>query len=122
MPSFAGTDLGPFVSMQTEANPHELQINSYPGVNGLEVLTQGSRGGVTHVRGACYGETLSDLAAAEQQFRSLQANATWGTLVDSTGTSWPEVLMVAYAPVGEIEWVPGYGYGREYLMEFLHSY
>lgn len=122
MASFAGYDLGPFVSMQTIANPHDLQINTYPGINGLEVLTQGGRGGTTHAAGACYGETIADLVATEQQFRTLQVNATWGDLVDSAGTTWSEVLLLMFQPVGEIDEVPGYGYGREYRMEFLHAF
>lgn len=120
MPSFNGVDLGPFVKMRTFASRVELQLTAYPGVNGLAALAMGSRGGVSEASGACVGADYAALADVEQQFRTMQANAVLGVLIDSLGTAWPNVLILDFRPVDEVVVVPGYGYGREYHMEFLH--
>src|ERR1700754_450272 len=117
MPSFDSVDMGPFVSMQTSAAPPQLQVNESPGVDGLEVLYQGSRGGTTTAHGACFADDLPGLAATEQQFRTLQVSGIVSDLVDTEGSTWPNVMLVQFRPVGEILFVPGYGWAREYDME-----
>lgn len=117
--SFAGVDLGVAVSMQSAPNPPEAQVNAYPGVNGLEVLNLGTRGGTTTLSGRAFGTTAADLATAEGLLRAL-VNGQVGTLVDTLGVSWPNVRMEECKPEGRIQFDPDLGYTRRYTARFLH--
>lgn len=120
MASFNGTDLGAVVEVVTAAAPHELQITAYPGVNGLAVNALGSRGGTSEANGLCYGENPSDLLSIEGVFRGYVRDATLGTLVDTLDSSWDNVVMVDFTPIGQITFAPGFGWCREFKATFLH--
>lgn len=120
MASFDSNDLGPAVEMRTTALPHALQIITYPGINGTGVNRCGSRGGMTEAIGVNYADTVADLATLENNFRQLQVNATSGTLVDTTGTSWTNVILIEFRPIDTIDFAAGFGYVRSYQMQFYH--
>ena len=121
--SFNAIDMGPAVQVVTMPAPNELQVNAYPGVNGLEVINHGSRGGTSHAEGWCYGADLTSLAAAEQTWRGMVTAGTVATLVDTLGTSWANVRITLFQPQGRV--LPAVflgtgGFVRRYRMEFLH--
>lgn len=118
--SFNGADLGFIFDMTVGAMPPSLQQNVYPGANGIEVLFMGSRGGRTTVQGATVADNAADLAVAEQAIRTLQVSGQPYTLVDTTGTSWTNVIMLTFQPEGRILPTAGGGVARKYSAEFLH--
>ena len=118
MATFNGTELGPVVEIALQSKT-ALQVTSYPGVNGLGVQRLGSRGGQGHAHGLIYADNGSDLAALENDFHGYVANATSADLVDTEGTTWPNVIMTAFTPIGNISYAPGFGWNREYEMTFL---
>jgi hypothetical protein len=119
MASFAGVGLGVAVSMQSARNPLETQINTYPGVNNLEALHLGTRGGTTAATGRLFGTTPADLATAEATLRALCNGAT-GTLIDTFGVSWVSVRMEEFKPEGRVQLDPDLGFTRRYQARFLH--
>lgn len=119
-PSFAGTSLGYAVKMQTFAREVARQINSYPGVNGLEVLNMGSRGGTTNAEGVLYGNTLDEISTLMNQFINYQRDGGAYTLVDSKGTSWSTVILQSFKPASPVMPSWGGGYAQQYTAEFLH--
>lgn len=120
MATFNAIDLGPVVESRTTPAPTALQFFDYPGINGVGVNALGARGGTTEVVGLLAGANLAALAAIEDQFRALQAAATVASLVDTTGRTWPSVLLAEFRPVGPIAFAIGYGWAREYVMTFVH--
>lgn len=120
MPSFNAMDMGPFVRMKTRANRPDLQLTSYPGVNGLAAMATGARGFTTECDFACIGSDAATLATVIGSFMAAQYNYVLGSLVDSLGTSWPNVLLVEFFPTDDVVYVPGYGWGQEFHAEFLH--
>lgn len=120
MASFNGVDLG-ICYIQTEANPSERQVNAYPGVNGLEILTMGSRGWKSHAQGTLFATSAAGLILLESAFRNLEANETVSLLVDTLGVVWANVRIDHYRPTGDAFPVGIGGVGRSYEMTFLHS-
>jgi hypothetical protein len=121
MPTFNGADMQIVEEMQTYVLPKDRQLNAYPGVNGLESLDMGLRGGQTTARGVLGGTDLADLASVQGQFRALQADGGAYTLVDSNGTEWPDVILVMFRPTGKRFLLAGdAGICQRYEMEFLH--
>jgi len=123
MPAFYnGVSLGFVFEMQVMANPKGLQVNVYPGADGLEVIDQGSRGGTTTLRAALVAASPQALAAAEQSLRSLQVAGRAGTLVDDLGRSWPGVILRQYRPQGRVCLAVNNYLARKYDAEFLHVF
>ena len=120
MASFNGTSLGFVFAMNPSAAPNALQINAYPGADGLEVLDLGSRGGRTVVEGALLASSPGGLGAYEGAFRTLQRDKVTSILVDTLGTAWSGVKLVLFAPTGRVVPLVGGGYARKYHAEFLH--
>ena len=120
MATFDGNDMGPCF-VRTSGNPTQLQIFSYPGINGIGANILGSRGGRTEATGVLYATTVAGLATLEGTFRGLQLASTAATLVDTESVSWDGVILTSYEPDGEISEAPGFGYARAYRMEFLHT-
>ena len=120
MPSFGGiTIFGAAVSMATADITRQSQVNSFFGINGLELLDGGFRGRVTKVRGVLYGASTLGLAGAENLFRSLNDGAT-RTLVDSLGMAWTNVRMQSFQPHGRVRQAPNGTFFRAYQAQFLH--
>lgn len=121
MPSWNGLDLGPFARIKTRANRPEVQLTTYPGVNGVGGLNMGSRGFVTEADIVCVGDgTVAGLAAVIDPFIIAQVDASRGTLIDSFGRTWPDVMITEFYPTDEPMFAPGYGWGQEYHIEFFH--
>ena len=124
MATFNGYDLGLIEEDITEPNPAERQVNSYPAVNGLEVLEMGSRGAATKIRGTLSAPSLTELAAMKQDFGSSVLTAVKAELIDSEATVWPDVICTAFRPIGR-RWLLGIageaGVAQRYEAEFLHA-
>jgi hypothetical protein len=120
MPTFNAIDLGAVAETRTTAAPPALQRVVYPGVRGVGVNYEGTRGMTTEATGLCYAPDLATLAATEQQFRVCQNLSTVADLTDTEGTTWHNVILVEYSPLGPIHQVVGGGWGREYRITFLH--
>lgn len=118
-PTFDGVWLGPICTTRTYANPVARQVNEYPGVNGLEVLNLGSRGGTTEADGLLFGTDLYDLANRFATFINYQRDGGAYVLYDSFGTAWPLVILVDFHPEGLAMQAPG-GVVRAYRALFLH--
>jgi hypothetical protein len=121
MPSFNAIDLGDFCYVCPDPAENDIQINAYPGVDGLEILDLASRGGQTTIHGACVGIDFATLAAIENTWISMKNAGVVATLIDSLGTSWANVRILKFRPHGPIEDVVGYGWGREFEMILLHA-
>jgi hypothetical protein len=120
MASFNGMNIfGLVLSMSTGDNRRDTQVNSFNGLNGLEVLDGGSRGLTTVVHGVLYGAGLSGLAAARAALRVYRDGNAY-VLVDSTGTSWPNVLLQRFTPAEAIKQAPDGTCLQPYTAEFLH--
>lgn len=121
MASFNGSNIfGRAVTMVSPPIPVERQENTFPGVNGVESLTMGTRGGVTEVSGLLVGATSADLKTAEDAFRTTYNNGQPYTLVDTFGTSWTDVLLESFSPAPRVRRDPTYGYCRAYSARFRH--
>lgn len=120
MANFGGNAIfGAAVSMATADVARQSQVNSFFGINGLEMLDGGARGRVTRVRGVLHGPSALGLAAAENLFRSLDDGAT-RTLVDNLGMAWSNVRMQGFQPVGRVRQAPDGTHFRAYRAQFLH--
>lgn len=119
MANFNGIDLGLVEEISTAPAPNERQVNTYPGVNGLEVLDLGSRGGGTSLRGSLAGVDLYDLASIQNALRDVQQASVVGSLFDDVN-SWPDVLLVQFRPTGPRIPLPFGGVAQRYEAEFLH--
>ncbi len=121
MATFNGASIfGRAVTMVSPALPVERQENTFPGVNGVESLTMGTRGGTTEVSGLLTGATSGDLKTAEDAFRTTYNNGLAYTLVDTFGTSWTDVVLDSFSPSPRVRRDPTYGYCRAYSARFRH--
>ena len=121
MAAFAGIDLGLVERYATSANPNDRQLNAYPGVNGLESLELGGRGGRTAVSGVLIAGSEAALESAKYQLMLLQVAGAPDVLVTPDGSAWPSVVMVAFQPApGRFPMAAPPGYGQRYDAEFLH--
>jgi hypothetical protein len=120
MASFNGVNLFGLVrSLTTGDNRRASQINSFNGLNGLEVLDGGARGLITIVQGVLYGSGLAGLAASRELARSYRDGNAY-TLVDTTGAVWPNVLLERFTPAEAIKQAPDGTCFQPYSAEFLH--
>lgn len=120
MPSYGGIPIfGAAVSMATADITRQGQVNSFFGINGLEMLDGGFRGRVTRVRGVLHGPSALGLAGAENLFRSLNDGMA-RTLVDSLGMTWAHVRMQGFQPQGRARQAPNGAHFRAYQAQFLH--
>lgn len=123
MPSFNSLDLGDYVKMKTRPNRYDIQLTSYPGVDGLAALALGSRGYVTTAEVGATGATLADIGAVAATWYSAVSAAVGGDLIDSYGITWHNVVIVDFYPLDEPGplMAPGFsGYGQMFYFEFLH--
>jgi hypothetical protein len=120
MASFNGVNLfGLVISMSTGDNRRDSQVNSYNGLNGLEVLDGGSRGLTTVVHGVIYGSGLAGLAAARELLRGYRDGNAY-MLADSTGSAWPNVRLERFTPAEAIKQAPDGTCFQPNSAEFLH--
>lgn len=122
MASFNGIDLGLILECNTFVAPKERQINAAPGVDGLEILDLGGRGGETRIEGVIAGVDVFGLAAVKGVFRDLQFEGGAHTLIDHEFTEWTNVILIMFKPIGRRMLVAGSaGLAQRYEMEFLHT-
>lgn len=97
VPSFAGQQLfGWPVTMYTEDTPRAKQINSFPGINGVEVLDLGFRLRQTIANGRLTGGDESELAAAVGIFRSFNDGGAYD-LYTTKGEFFEQVQLHLFA-------------------------
>lgn len=120
MATYNSVDLGYIQSFTTAPNAHARQVTAYPGVNGLEILNLGSRGSTTSVSGAVSASSLANLSSALQTLGAYVSDGGAYTLVDNLGTTWTNVVMMGFTPVGKVfVSTPGI-YTIRYEAQFLH--
>ena len=120
MPSFGGVNIfGTAVTMTTTDNPRENQLNAFFGLNGLESLDGGLRGRVTNVSGLIYSTPSATLGSLEFLFRSYNDGVA-RVLVDTLGTSWMNVRLESFTPIGRVRQSPFGILFRSYQARFLH--
>jgi hypothetical protein len=124
MATFGGVDIfGVAVKMQAcVVNPYRLQNNNYPGLSFGEFLRQGEDGAYTFASGRLFGANGAALTASLQLFRSYVDGYAY-TLVDTTGTSWTNVILESFVPApGERivrDFATGYVW-QAYAAKFIH--
>lgn len=118
--TFGGANIfGRSVSSVTSFSPRADQKNEFFGLNGLESLDGGTRGGQTVVTGVLVGPSSGDLADAEETFRGY-ADGLSRTLVDTAGKSFAEVKLVSFEPQGKVRQAGNGIYLRPYNARFEH--
>ena len=122
MAIFAGYDLGMIEEIETFPNEKGRQINSYPGVNGLEILDHGTRGLRTTVRGVILAPDLPTLSADKQLLGGFVLDGGQYAMLDDDGTLWTNVILVKFQPTGRRFVLAGLvGVAQRYEAEFLHN-
>jgi hypothetical protein len=120
MASYGSVNIfGTAVTMSTADHPREKQVNSFFGLSGLETLDGGLRGRVTEVKGLLFGPMPTALASAESIFRSYNDGVT-RNLVDTLGTTWANVRLDSFQPLGRVRQSPFGFFFRAYRARFLH--
>lgn len=118
-----GQDVFGFVmKFANPPNPVARQLNEYPGVDGLQAVVLGARGGTSEVEGAWVGPDLATIAAFEATALAYQQDGGAYTLLDPYGTTWANVCLESYHPDGKVYYVvsAGGGVARRYTMRLLH--
>lgn len=122
MATFNGTDLGIIEEPATMPAPNDFQLNAYPGVNGIEALNLGSRGGTSMYKAALYASTPANLDALFAVFRGYVQAGGASTLVDAYGTTWTNVILRNFRPTGPRKLLAnGDGVIQRCEYEFLHT-
>ncbi len=112
---------GVAVHITPQANPDHVQINAYPGINGLQVMDMGSRGRVFQVTGLMIGSTPGDVEANEVSLENF-ADGLPHLLISTAGGIWQNVTYRReYHPTGKFVFLAsGNGWGRSYSL-LLHG-
>lgn len=123
MASFDGYDLGFVFDCNTEPAVKARQLSGYPGVDGLQALDLGARGGRTVVNGAILAPDTPSIGFVEAAFRAYQATGVRSVLVDQEGFAWAGVILESFRPEGRVFGVLSYqgGYAKRYRATFLHT-
>jgi hypothetical protein len=120
VPTYGGISIfGNSAIITTSIQPRERQVNGFFGLDGVESLDGGSRGGDTHAQGVLVGTGAFGLAVAESLFYGL-ADGQARDLVDTIGRTWPNVLLDVYKPTGRVRMTPGGVLFRSYEARFVH--
>lgn len=124
MATLNGVDLFHQCSVVSSPNPPDVQTNAYPGVNGLEQITLGSRGGTTVIEGYLVASSTANLLAAENAIRGYVTGQGIYTFVDNYGQSWPNVRLTSVSFEGRVHPCAaagiGAGFCRAYSATLLH--
>lgn len=120
IPTFIGAPIfGAAPVVFAYPNAARLQIETYPGVNGLSVKNLGSSGGMAFATGVLVADTLVDLSAIKQTWINLVANAVAGPLYDTAGTTWALAICRNFRPTEEIKMALPGSVSQTYQAEFL---
>ena len=117
-PSFGGFAIfGLAPRFLDRMNEGAYQENTYPGVNGVETIFLGGRGGTIEVTGLIYGANATSVAAWMAILRSY-CDGVARTLVDTAGTSWLYAQMRTADPTGKRTQTAYYGSIQPYRCTF----
>lgn len=117
-PTFDGSPLfGNSVSIAVSFKPRERQENGYFGVNGIEVIDGGSRGGQAVASGVLYGWGAYGLALAEAQF--LDRNDGKAKLLTDTLGRQYDAILDSFEPKGRVRRDHWGNWFRSYEARFL---
>lgn len=98
VPHFNGYYIfGVDVVMATEDPPRDVQINSFPNVDGIEIIDFGSRGRRTVVTGKLIAEDELALGNLENIFRSYRDPYSYN-LFTTEGLLWTDVQLETFRP------------------------
>jgi hypothetical protein len=117
--SYGGVSIfGTAVRMGMQANPSEVQLNTFFGVTGVFSLWGGGRGRFFPVEGLLVGSGFGDLAARVGAFLSFD-DGVGRVLVDTGGVAWPAVVFTGqFELVGQYLYPPGLAVARAYRAVF----
>ena len=103
-------------------NPRASQKNSYPGLNGLESLDQGFRGGRAVATGWHGGHLPAGLNAVQALVRSYYDGRSY-LLVDQFGNGWPFTMLDTFETVGPVvqDLQTGWHW-QQYQATFIHLF
>jgi hypothetical protein len=101
-PKFNNLDILGLVTRMDTIAVAQAQELSYPGVDGVERLFLGGRGGFTDVQGLLFGETYALLAAAQATLRAYVYDGGAYALLDDKGVTWSQVVLTDFKPTGRI--------------------
>ena len=117
VPTFGGVAcFGIVESMHTEGDPKAIQENAFAGVNGIQTLDGGTRGGRSQVQGAILADNVTNLGTAMASLQALQQTGTVGTFTDQFGATYDNCYIRMFKPVGKTMLAPGFGVLHEYEM------
>ena len=111
---------GPATYAWPSAGEPATQINTYPGVNGMEKLHHGNRGMTTKIKGELEAADFPSLGISVLNLLELVANGTVGTFTDSYGMTWPGVWVSGFEQVGPPTYTPGIGVSVSYTATLNH--
>lgn len=121
IPTYGGLAIfGPAPALKPAAAPAAYQFNEYPGVNGVEALFLGTRGGRTEVEGVLVGVNRADLDAQEAVWRTLQGSGVARTLTTDAGRTFLQVLLMEFNLAEPVKADIGGPVSRQYTATFLH--
>ncbi|MEO6809149.1 MAG: hypothetical protein ABI353_08540 [Isosphaeraceae bacterium] len=123
IPTYGGLAIfGPAPVLRPSASPAAFQFNEYPGVNGVEALFLGTRGGRTEVEGILVGSDRTDLDNQEAFWRTLQGSGIARVLTTDAGRAFLQVLLMEFTPSEAVRGeVSASGQvSRQYTAVFLH--
>jgi len=118
IPTYGGSAIfGPAAQIVMAVQPNAVELITYFGVDGVQQLDGGTRGRTLTVTGVLVDATPAAIIADGQLFESF-ADGVSRTLVDSTGTAWPNVVFR-----NEFQWTGPFmptvgGWCRQYSATF----
>lgn len=124
MPGFGPmNDFGQSATWVTLLEPRGKQLNSFPGLDGIECLDMGDRGGRTVVSGVKFGASPADGGASIEAWFTTWLSLRDGVsrdLTDINGTSYSNVLLDQVVKVGRVRQSVYRFYFRQFELHFLH--
>lgn len=105
---------------ESRPNPRELQVESYAGLDGLEIKDLGDRGRTSMLAGWLVADSLADLRAA---FAAIEAfrDGQGHTLTDTYGFAYQNVVLTEIVPEGPPQFATDGTVIRRFRAEFLHA-
>lgn len=109
------------VTMVTVDPPRETQVNSFLGINGVEILDHGSRQRYTEVTGQLQATDEAGLGLLENRFRAYKDPYGY-MLVTTDGLIWQNVKLESFQPTPPIrvDQTAGIVF-RNYRARFIHA-
>lgn len=121
-PTFGGLAIfGLVFTCNTAGNPVAYQVTGYPGVDGVQSIRLGARGGTTTIEGALAGSDPSSLGAQIAILRGLQLAGAVAVLTDQYGEAWPNVRFAEFTTGDRVfRLAENAGYATKYRCSLLH--